>query len=152
MEVFGVSVISLDRKRMDKQIKFERNLLKELTLNMVQEDVETSFSRLFHSKQLFETAIRDEAVEQAMEAYLLGAESSRFTLLGEKVEDIFSRSLPQIDYLHNELLDYLRYWYKATEIKPWPYLYVERTSRKFFERWWKEGLIRGDRRRKLRLD
>ncbi len=146
-----MSVVPIERLRLNKQIQFERSLLRELTLQEVQQDVSQSFQKLFHSYTVFESAIQEEAVEQAMEAYLLGAEASQFILSGEQKEDVISRYEVELHTIAADFADYLDYWHHATESHSWLIQRAGTICEKFFKRWWMAGLERGERRRRLKL-
>lgn len=147
-----MSVVSIDRLRLNKQLAFERNLLRELTFTEVQNDVAMRFKRFFHSLQVYESAIKEEAVEQAMEAYLLGAEASQFILMGESMEEIQKRYESELGTITLDFFDYLEYWQQASGINGWFVVKAEKSCEDFIDAWWKIGLERGERRRRLRLD
>lgn len=147
-----MSVVSIDRLRLNKQLAFERNLLRELTFTEVQNDVAMRFKRFFHSFQVYESAIKEEAVEQAMEAYLLGAEASQFILMGESMEEIQKRYESELGTITLDFFDYLEYWQQASGINGWFVVKAEKSCGDFIDTWWKIGLERGERRRRLRLD
>ncbi|QST00224.1 DUF2521 family protein [Pontibacillus sp. ALD_SL1] len=147
-----MSVVSIDRLRLNKQLAFERNLLRELTFTEVQNDVSKRFQRFFHSFQVYESAIKEEAVEQAMEAYLLGAEASQFILMGERIEEIQKRYEAELGTIALDFFDYLEYWQQASGINGWFVVKAEKSCEDFIDTWWKIGIERGERRRRLRLD
>lgn len=146
-----MSVVPIERLRLNKQIQFERSLLQELTLHEVKQDVSNVFQKLFHSYTVFESAIQEEAIEQAMEAYLLGAEGSQFLLLGEDQHDVMKRYEVELNTISKDFADYLDYWHHATESHSWLIQRAESMCQTFFIRWWKAGLERGERRRRLKL-
>ncbi|MFC0525748.1 DUF2521 family protein [Pontibacillus salicampi] len=147
-----MSVVPLEQLRLNKQLAFERNLLRELTLDEVQKDVEGSFRSLFLSYYVYDTAIREEAVEQAMEAYLLGAEASQYLCNGDDVKEVSSRYRVELDTIVYDFYDYLDYWQEATARNGWFALRGERICRDFFQRWWTLGMEKGKIRRRLKLD
>ncbi|KGP70939.1 DUF2521 family protein [Pontibacillus yanchengensis] len=147
-----MSVVPMEQLRLKKQITFERNLLRELTMEEVQKDVRDCFQPFFHSYYVYDTAIREEAIEQAMEAYLLGAEASQFLLCGVSEEEISERYEVELKTISLDFFDYLDYWQQATSHNGWFTVRGEKVCTDFFLKWWNIGLEKGERRRRLKLD
>ncbi|WP_382549512.1 DUF2521 family protein, partial [Streptomyces sp. NPDC057131] len=77
-------IMNFDLKKREKQIKYERSVLKELSVKDLKEKV----ARYFGSSQLTSSVIMNEGMEEAcydvaIEAFLLGANFSKFSAWGE---------------------------------------------------------------------
>ncbi|KGX84372.1 DUF2521 family protein [Pontibacillus litoralis] len=147
-----MTVVPLDQVRLNKQMRFERNLLRELILEEVHQDVEVSFRFWFHSYYVYDTAIREEALEQAMEAFLLGAEASILKCNGQSEGAIREQYSEELSSMAEDFYDYLDYWQEATSRHGWFHIRAKDTCSAFFYRWWELGLKKGERRKRLRLD
>jgi hypothetical protein len=145
-----MNVIAFKEKRQEKMIKFERKVLKEVSLRKLKGMVGVYFSPFFRSQTIFTTAIEDGSIDVAIEAYLLGAHMSRFGYYGESMEDARKRRKYEEQYLIDSVFDYLQYW-DATggNDLEGESLYVAATQ--FIDYWWREGFKKGERRYKLRL-
>ncbi|KGX90420.1 hypothetical protein N781_07785 [Pontibacillus halophilus JSM 076056 = DSM 19796] len=146
-----MSVIYLNERRLNNQLQFERSLLKELTLEEVQRDSEKRFKRYFPSYTVYTSAIREEAIEQAIEAFLLGAEGSEKVEEGLANEEITNGYLPELRRLSFEFFDYMDYWNEATGANVWHFNRARASAEQFFLYWFQVGIEKGIRRRKLKM-
>jgi hypothetical protein len=142
-------ITSFKEKRKEKQVIYERKLLKELTLEKLTKEV-NNFFQPFFQRARFSQAIEDGSVDVAIEAYLLGASFGRVGHYGESFETIKRRCYEEEKYLIDTLYDYLQYWGNLGDhefVSESLYLACER----YVSRWIQEGFDKGIMRYKLRL-
>ncbi|OEH93224.1 hypothetical protein BFG57_13185 [Bacillus solimangrovi] len=144
-------ITSLDSHRKKRSINFERKLLRELSLKELCEQTKHYFAPFFLSKHVYQTAIEDTTVEFAIEAYLLGAEMSRFGYYGESIEKVRKRSNATERELTSNLYDYVSYWYLATTGNELAQESLYIACENFMYSWWEEGFSQGVRKYRLRL-
>ncbi|WLR50998.1 DUF2521 family protein [Bacillus tianshenii] len=143
-------ITSLDERRRKRTALFERKMLREISLKELQKRTNEYFSTFFSSQNVYGTAIESSAVDMAVEAYLLGAEMSRFGYYGEERNEVRNRSSLHEKKLADTLFDYISYWHVATEnnlVEESIYIACEH----FVYTWWVEGFENGVRRYRLRL-
>lgn len=143
-------ITTFKEKRREKQVKYERSMLKDLSLNMLRERVKQYFgsSRMVASF-IMNAGIEEACYDVALEAYLLGAKFSKFGLYGENIEDIKKRCYYEEKHLIDTLYNFLLYWGTSEEGTLSESLYY--MCEQYVQIWWREGFDKGERRRKLRL-
>ncbi|WP_456277045.1 DUF2521 family protein [Bacillus sp. AK128] len=142
-------ITSFKEKRKEKQVKFERKLLRELSLEKLMKEVHGFFQPFFKNAK-FSQAIEDGSVDVAIEAYLLGASFGRVGHYGESFDTIKRKCYAEEKYLIDTLYDYLQYWGNLSDndfISESLYLACEQ----YVSRWIQEGFDKGIMRYKLRL-
>ncbi|MRX72500.1 DUF2521 family protein [Bacillus lacus] len=141
----------LKDKRREKQLKYEKTMLKELSLKEIQGSIEHCFGEMTHCGSIQLSRIEEGCVDFAIESFLLGASYSRFGFFGETMETASLRCRREEKYLVDDLYEYLLYWGKAKE-----YPFIDESifiaCEFFITSWWKEGFFRGEKRYKLRLN
>jgi hypothetical protein len=142
-------ITTLKDKRREKQMKYERKLLREISLSTLRKKVHHHFqeySIVNYSSNQFE----DYCIELAIESYLLGARYSKFGYFGEPLSKVKSRSLSEEKHLTETLFRFLTnvHLLQLTEQSA-PKLYY--ICQNFIDSWWKEGYEKGERRYRLRL-
>lgn len=146
-----VTVITTFReKKREKQIKYERSVLKELSIHTLKERVQ----QYFGSTRIAQSFVMNSGVEEAcydvaLEAFLLGAKYSRFGYYGEDVEMVRMRCYQEERHLVDTLFNFLLFWGNGEEGVMSESLYY--LCEQYIYVWWKEGFDKGQRRHKLRL-
>ncbi|WLD93563.1 DUF2521 family protein [Alkalihalobacillus sp. AL-G] len=141
-------ITTFREKQYKKRITFERKVLRELSLNGLKTEFNKLFFPFFQYSLLFQDEIQDTSIDIAIEAYLLGAEFSRFGYHGESIESIKQRSEQAEKRLSDTLFEYWQFWsYAPDQILESLHMCCEA----FVQRWWSEGFEKGQRRYKMRL-
>ncbi|MGG5254644.1 YbaK family protein [Neobacillus sp. SM06] len=143
-------ITTLKDKRREKQIKYERSVLRDLSLSMLKERVNQYFgSTRIASSLLMNTGIEEACYDLALEAYLLGAKYSKFGYYGETIEQVRQRCFYEEKHLIDTLYNFLLYWGSGEEGSLSESLYYN--CEQYVYTWWKDGFDKGERRHKLRL-
>jgi len=138
-----------DKKR-EKQLKYEKSVLREISLKTLKERVKQYFgSSRITANLMTQSGIEEACYDVAIEAYLLGAHFSKFGFYGESVDSIKDRCHKEEKHLIDTLYNFLLYWGKGTEGVYSESLYY--LCEQYVESWWHEGFRTGERRHKLRL-
>lgn len=143
-------ITTLKEKRVEKRLKFERQLLRYISLNILKDRVQ----KYFHSSHLTTGILMNAGIEEAcydvaIEAYLLGGEFSKFGFYGESMEEIRRRCGKESKHLIDTLYNFLLYWGEGNESVASEGLYS--LCENFVECWWSDGFENGERQYKLRL-
>lgn len=143
-------ITNLREKQREKQIKYERSVLRDLSLNMLKERVKHFFgSSRIASSMIMNTGIEEACYDVALESYLLGAKFSKFGYHGETMEEVRIRCFHEEQHLIDTLFNFLLYWGSGEEgIMEESLHYM---CEQYVQIWWKEGYEKGERRHKLRL-
>lgn len=143
-------VTTFHEKRREKQLKYEKSVLRDISLKTLKERVNHYFGSSDVTKNLMlQTGIEEACYDVAVEAYLLGAHFSRFGYYGESAEDARKRCSREEKHLVDTIYNFLLYWGQGTEGVYSESLYY--LCEKYVESWWLEGFRNGERRHKLRL-
>jgi hypothetical protein len=143
-------ITTLKDKRRDKQIKYERTVLKDLSINMLKGRVQRFFGTTKFSQGLMlQSGIEEACYDVAIEAYLLGAKFSRFGHYGESMESIRQRCWTEEKHFADTLYNFLLYLGSLDEGRYNESLYY--LCEQYVGEWWVEGFKKGERRYKLRL-
>lgn len=146
-----MSVIhTLNEKRREKQMEYELSVLKELSLKRIKETVAKHFLFYFESGAMYKSVVEEGCIDYAIEAYLLGAQYSRFGYYGESIQTVRSRCLQEVKELTHSFYEYLICWGKASNDCTMDES-IFFTSEGFIHSWWLEGYEVGEKRHKLRL-
>lgn len=142
-------ITSFDIKKREKQIKYERAVLKEISIKELKEKV----ARYFGSSNLTSSVLMNEGIEEAcydvaIEAFLLGANYSKFSEYGEDIQVIKNRCREEDKHLKETLFHFLLYWGSEEGNRNESLLYL---CEQFVDEWWLEGFTKANKRRKLRL-
>lgn len=150
-EGISMSVITtLKERRYEKQLRFERKVLRELSLEGLKVSVGEFFYPFFYCDSSYMTAIEEGSIDMALEAYLLGASYSRLGHYGEPIEHVRQRSREEEKYLVDALFDYLQYWELAAG-NDFKMESLHLASEQFIDHWWSKGFKNGEIRYKMRL-
>ncbi|MFE8703882.1 DUF2521 family protein [Cytobacillus sp. FJAT-54145] len=143
-------ITTFKEKKREKRLKYEKSVLREISLKSLKERVKQYFgSSKLTSSLILQSGIEEACYDIAIEAYLLGAHFSRFGFYGESVESVKDRCKKEEKHLIDTLYNFLLYWGKGTESVYNESLYY--LCEQYVESWWMEGFRKGERRHKLRL-
>lgn len=143
-------ITTLTEKRRAKQIKYERSMLRDISINSLKKKVQQYFgSSRLTSNLLMNSGIEEACYDVAIEAYLLGANMSKFGYYGEELTQVRKRCIKEEKHLVDTLYNFLLYWGKNEEASMSESLYY--LCEQYVDSWWKEGFSKGERKHKLRL-
>ena len=141
-------IISLKEKRHQRDLKYEKKMLRELSLTEINCAIEKFFGGIVQKGK--RSMIEDGCIDFAIESYLLGAKYGRFGYLGESMQSANKRCQVEEKQLIDELYDFLLTWGKTDE-KDISFDEVYFACEYFVQSLWKEGFTKGEKRYKLRL-
>lgn len=143
-------ITTFKEKKREKQIKYERTLLRDISIQMLKARVKQYFgSSRLASGLLMKAGIEEACYDVAIEAYLLGARMSRFGYYGETIESVKQRCEDDVKHLSDTLYNFLLYWGHGEEATLSESLFY--ICEEYVQSWWREGFQKGERRHKLRL-
>jgi hypothetical protein len=143
-------ITTFKEKRREKQIKYERSVLRDLSIQTLKERVQQYFgSTRISSAFIINTGIEEACYDVALEAYLLGAKFSKFGYYGEDIESVRMRCYKEEKHLVDTLFNFLLFWGNGEEGFMSESLYY--LCEQYVQVWWREGYEKGYRRYKLRL-
>lgn len=138
-------IVGLQEKQKEKQLKYERKMLRELSLKTLRSNIHTAFDM-----QELHRQYEDYCIELGIESYLLGARYSKFGYYGESFYDVKYRSLEEEQQLIEMLFHFLTsVTTQDIDSKKEEVLYE--ACRHFISSWWREGFEKGERRYRLKL-
>jgi len=95
-------IVSLQEKQKEKQLKYERKMLRELSLKTLRSNIRAAFDMKELHRQY-----EDYCIELGIESYLLGARYSKFGYYGESFFDVKYRALEEEQQLTEMLFQFL---------------------------------------------
>ncbi|WP_242145467.1 MULTISPECIES: DUF2521 family protein [unclassified Bacillus cereus group] len=138
-------IVDLQERQKEKQLKYERKMLRELSLKSLRSNVHDAFHR-----QELHQQYEDYCIELGIESYLLGARYSKFGYYGESFFDVKYRSLEEEQQLTEMLFLFLtNMTMRGEEVEDKNLLY--KSCERFISAWWREGYEKGERRYRLKL-
>ncbi|WP_053361344.1 YbaK family protein [Bacillus sp. FJAT-27251] len=142
-------VTTFIEKKREKQIKYERSLLRELSIQSLQRRVKECFgSSRFATGLVMNSGIEEACFDVAIEAYLLGGRYSRFGYYGETVEMAKERCHTEERHLIDTLFNFFLFWGRGDEGIVGENLYY--LCEQYVDGWWMEGFRKGEKKHKLR--
>ncbi|MBM7694832.1 hypothetical protein JOC77_004311 [Peribacillus deserti] len=143
-------ITTLKEKQREKQVKYERKVLRELSIDQLKKRVQQQFghNRLFQLS--FSQVLEEGCYDVAIEAYLLGAHFSKFGYYGEDASSVKNRCQAEEKHLIDTLFNFVLYWGKAEQqdyISESLYYECEQ----YVDSWWKDGFQKGQKMYKMRL-
>ncbi|WP_409303801.1 YbaK family protein [Peribacillus sp. SCS-155] len=146
-----MNVITTFRERQKaKQIKYDRTVLRELSIQSLKKRVHDYFENDNHHGIHFSQVVEEGCFDVAVEAYLLGANFSKFGYYGEPLEEARKRCHSQEKHLVDTLFNFILYWGKVIDDDVYNEGLYYRCEG-YVGDWWKEGFQKGELRRKMRL-
>lgn len=143
-------ITTFKEKRKEKQITYERKMLRELSLEGLKKNVSETFGSYFRIGTMLGSAIEEGCLDVAIEAYLLGAKYSRFSYYGESLEDVKKRCYQYEKNLIDALYEFICYWGHIGDhgfVNESLYYSCEH----YVTYWWMEGFQKGEKRYRLKL-
>ena len=142
-------VVNLAAFRKEKRLKYEREMLKDFSLELLGRQ----YRHLAKGLKCFPGYSIEPAEEHcydiAVEGFLLGGYYSKFNRYGESPERIKERAQKEIDLLSHQLFYYL---YQSKEENS---SFIQETLRNLTDEyvmaWWMEGYSKGINRYKMRM-
>jgi hypothetical protein len=137
-------------KKREKQVKYEKSVLREISVKTLKGRVQQYFgsSRMAQSI-IMHTGVEEACYDVAIEAYLLGANMSKFGIYGESAKEAKKRCLKEEKHIIDTLYNFLLYWGGSQEGTRSESLYY--LCEQYVNSWWMDGFSKGERRMKLRL-
>lgn len=138
------------KRRHEKQIRFERSLLRELSLEALKKSVGRFFGTAPASGgDMFGVAVEEGFYDIALEAYILGSRYSRIGYYGKPLEEVLESSEEERESYALALYDFITFWlsgrFGSGDVK------LQETCRQFVKYWFIEGFNNGKLRYKMRL-
>jgi hypothetical protein len=143
-------ITTLREKQKAKQVKYDRKILRELSIETLKARVQEFFGSDRLSGEYSTDVLEEGCCDVAIEAFLLGANYSKFGYYGETIETARDRCRSEEKHLIDTLFNFILYWGKVGDND----IYNEGLYYRcegFVAVWWKEGFEKGERRRKMRL-
>ncbi len=143
------TVVNLAAFRKEKRLKYEREILKDFSLELLGRQ----YRHLAKGLKCFPGYSIEPAEEHcydiAVEGFLLGGYYSKFNRYGESPERIKERAQKEIDMLSQQLFYYL---YQSEENES---PFIQETLRsltdEYVTAWWMEGYAKGINRSKMKM-
>jgi len=142
-------ILSFKDKKREKEITYERKMLRELSLEQLRNRVDEYFGHFYPVNRIFPSSVEDGCIDVAIEAFLLGASYSRFGYYGESSEEVKRRCIKEERYLVNTLFDVFCFWGNIDDNLVGESLYY--ACEHYVSTWWEEGFEKGRRRWRLKL-
>lgn len=138
-------IVSLQEKQKEKQLKYERKMLRELSLKTLRSNIRDAFDMKELHRQY-----EDYCIELGIESYLLGARYSKFGYYGESFFDVKYRALEEEQQLTEMLFQFLTSM-TMREIESNDKELLYESCEQFISSWWRQGYEKGERRYRLKL-
>lgn len=143
-----MNVTVLSDKRREKQWKFERSILKNLSLKDLKINVEEHFKPVVPFHFLSHPFLIDPCMDMAIDAFLVGAEYGKFGYLGESEKQVKGRCDDDLTEISHCIFNLLQGWLLDSD-----YLLdsLQISTEAFVDHWWTKGFREGEKRYRLRL-
>ncbi len=140
-------ITTFEDRRRKKQWEFERKVLRKLSLSTIRGYIHTHFPSVFDQKKTGGGFVEDICVDFAIDAYLLGAEFSRFGYYGESAILVRRRCQEEYDEHVNHLYHQLSGLLFGNDQDDNFYIQCEG----FILYWWEKGFHEGEKRYRMKL-
>ncbi|NEU32511.1 YbaK family protein [bacterium LRH843] len=141
-------VTTLSDRRREKQWKFERNVLRKLSLEELKADAMEHFRPVVPFYFLSHPFLLDPCMDMAIDAYLLGSTYSRFGYLGESAHEVRKRCDEELTDISYTMFNILQGWLIDSDFLL-DSLHV--ATEAFVMSWWEKGFKEGEKRHRMRL-
>ncbi|WP_050613676.1 DUF2521 family protein [Bacillus testis] len=146
----GTVIHSFTEKRKERQLGYERKVLKEITPKMLKERFQAFVNAQKGLGLVLSQVLEEGCYDVAIEAFLLGANYSKFGFFGESYEEVKERCQEEEKHLTDTLFNFILYWGKVSDYDLYnESLYYE--CEQYVNSWWAEGFQKGAKRYRLRL-
>ncbi|MCJ7839942.1 YbaK family protein [Lederbergia sp. NSJ-179] len=142
------NVTSFTEKKREKQLTYERKLLRNLSIDELKKSV-TQHLKMIGTGSFIHEGVEEACMDVGIEAFLNGGEYSRFVLYGETMEMIKNRCGDDRAHLIETLYNFWLYWDYGQKLIQEEQVYS--ACEYFVDEWWQRGFQKGERRYKLRL-
>lgn len=137
-------------RRREQQIRFERSVLRELSLSILKKSVQQFFGPFRTGVGvIFDQSIEEGCYDVALEVYLLGSRYSRIGYYGESFESVKSRTKIERDNFTNALAEFIAFWGNISD--PVDMNDLKYRCEQFVNHWFKEGFTKGKLKYKMKL-
>lgn len=141
-------IFTLGERRKEKQWKYQRGMLRALSITNMKKDVQ----RRFFAHDVTETVSRlylsDLCLDMGIDAYLLGAEYARFGHYGESEFAAMQRCIGEIQAIIDQTVAQFTAWMKLDDAQE--SLYKE-VANGYIHEWWRQGFTEGKKKYSMRL-
>ncbi|ADU28449.1 YbaK family protein [Evansella cellulosilytica] len=141
-------VTDLGERRRRKQWKFERSMLRALSIEDMRKDVQEQFFDQLVGQSVGKLYLVDYCLDIGIDAYLLGSEFGRFGYYGETAEQAQHRCIEEINAYIEQTTGQFKSWFTLDEVET---TIQHEKSRAFILRWWNKGFAEGEKKYRLRL-
>ena len=143
-------ITTFAEKKRAKQLKYEKSVLRDISVKVLKERVR----QYFGSSRITQSLIMNSGIEEAcydvgIEAFLLGANMSRFDFMVKRSEVVKMRCHQEEKHLIDTLYNFLLYWGSGEEGVVNESLCYH--CEQYVNSWWLDGFHKGERRIKLKL-
>ncbi|MCR6098221.1 DUF2521 family protein [Salipaludibacillus agaradhaerens] len=145
----GMNVIfTLGEKRKEKQWKYQRSMLRTLSINDMKKDVQRRFFAHEMEETVSQLYLQDFCLDVGIDAFLLGAEFARFGYYGEPEFTVMRRCAGEINMQIDQTVAQFVAWLKLDDAQTAVYKEV---ATGFIYEWWRQGFDEGRKRHQLKL-
>lgn len=141
-------ITDLSERRRRKQWKFERSMLRSLSIEDMRKDIHNMFLGALIGESISKLYMLDFCLDIGIDVYLLGSEFGKFGRIGETAEQAQVRCKEEIDTFICQLANQFFAWFTWTEVEKEEIILK---SRRFILKWWKEGFKEGEKKYRMRL-
>lgn len=143
-------ITTLREKQKTKQVKYDRKILRELSIETLKARVQEFLATDRVAGAHFNDVLEEACYDVAIEAFLLGANYSKFSSYGESRETVRYRCRNEEKHITDTLFNFILYWGKVGDNDIYNESLYYRCEG-YVGAWWKEGFEKGEKRRKMRL-
>jgi len=143
-------IMGLQERQREKQIKYERRLLRDLSIENMKVRILDFFNNEYSLGLCVTDVLEEGCFDVAIEAFLLGGNYSKFGYYGESMEESRLRCKQEEKHLVDTLFNFLLYWGKAGKMDIYSESLFYHCSA-YVETWWLQGFQTGAKYYKLRL-
>ncbi|WP_246421748.1 DUF2521 family protein [Texcoconibacillus texcoconensis] len=141
-------ITTFGERQRQKQWKFERNILRNLSVQSLRKDVQQQFLRFLPLDQIGQMYVEDYCLDIGVDSYLLGASFSRFGYYGDTAEKTMDRCREQIEEYIDQVKHHLYAWTYGMEVDEEEFV---EAGKAFVRRWWMKGFEEGEKQHRLKM-
>lgn len=143
-------ITTFNQKRYEKQITFERKVLRELSMKTLQETYNRYLLPYEQEHRYTYSPLEENSIDIAIEAYLLGANMGRFGYFGEDRQSVRERCYDELEELTAMLYEQFLTWEELNDNEGLT-SEIYNACKNYIHSWWDEGFTKGEKRYRLRL-
>jgi hypothetical protein len=141
-------IFTLGEKRKQKQWKYQRSMLRSLSVNEMKKDIQRRFFAHSIEETVSQLYLQDFCLDIGIDAYLLGAEYARFGYYGESEFAVMQRCAEEISAQIEHTAAQFTAWMNLDEAQA--EVYKEVATGYIYE-WWRKGFDEGKKKYQLKL-